>query len=545
MLVRTKIFLCVGTLTAVIVACAGLLLWNADRSTYNHLRMQLAYEELGGYLQLSGEVFRTFKQVRRDLMDGSEGLAFSLDDAERQIEAIIAEIFADEAAEVEVGPRPNEDVRDISRIEALRQELARAFDDIRETKRLLAAGRSEEARALLDTSLETRIDGRVNQLIEMALADERREVAAASNEIELVNRIGFWAAVAATMLGLALTALVVFTLVLRLRTSLVNLERGAELFTAGRLTHEIPVSGRDEFAVLSQRFNTMARELRQQHEALEEARASLEIRVGERTEALRAANAELERRDANRRQFFADIGHELRTPITAVRGEAEIALRARQDYQATYRSALSQIIDIADQLTRFVNDIFLVAREQAGVLDLRRDTIDLKQAVCAGIEHMHSAIDAGQVSLTTAFDGDPAMIEGDEQRLGQLVRILLSNAIQHSPPGVRIHIALHRTEAGWELCVEDNGPGIPESEVNRVFDRFYRGDAGADRWESGGTGLGLPIARSLVNAHGGRIWIEGGRADGTAVRAVFPALDDTCQPASVKDLDRRSGEVTA
>lgn len=543
MQVRTKIFLCVSTLAAVIVACAGVLLWNADRSTYNHLRMRLAYEELGGYLQLSGEVFRTFKQVRRDLMNG-DGLTFSLDDSERRVAAIIDAIVVDEAAEVEVGARDGEEMHDISRIEALRQEIGQAFDDIRETRRMLAVGQSEAARAFLDRSLETRIDGRINQLIETALADERLELLAASEEIDLVNRVGLWAAVAATVLGLALTGLVIFTLMLRLRTSLVNLERGAELFAAGRLAHEIPVTGRDEFALLSQRFNMMARELRQQHEALEEARASLEHRVAERTEALRAANAELQRRDSNRRQFFADIGHELRTPITAVRGEAEIALRARQDRQETYRAALSQIIGIADQLTRFVNDIFLVAREQAGVLDLRRDVIDLKKAVCAGIEHMHSAIDSGQASLTTAFDDSQALIEGDGQRLGQLVRILLSNAIQHSQAGVEIRVGLHRTEAGWELCVEDNGPGICDGDVNRVFERFYRGGS-TDRSPSGGTGLGLPIARSLVNAHGGRIWIDAVRPEGTAVRAVFPALDDSCQAAPVNGSEPESGGATA
>ncbi len=545
MLVRTKILLCVGILASVIVACAAMLLWNADRSTYNHLRMRLAYEELGGYLQLSGEVFRTFKQIRRDLMHGGGKLTFSLDDAQSEVETIIAEIAADEAAEVAVGARENEDMGDVSRTQALRQELIRAFDDIRETERMLADGRFADARAFLDASLENRIDGRVNFMIEVALADERSELQTASAEIEWVNQVGLWAAVAATATGLALTGLVVVTLVLRLRTGLVNLEQGAALFATGQLTHEIPVSGNDEFAVLSQRFNTMARELRQQHEALEEARASLEVRVAERTVALRVANNELQRRDANRRQFFADIGHELRTPITAVRGEAEIALRTRQDHQETYRAALSQIIGIADQLTRFVNDIFLVAREQAGVLDLRREVTDLKKAVCAGVEQMNSAIDGGQASLTTAFEDSQALIEGDVQRLGQLVRILLSNAIQHSHAGVRIHVRLHRTEAGWELCVEDDGPGIPDSEVNRVFERFYRAATVPDPSSTGGTGLGLPIARSLVNAHGGRIWIDSGRRQGTAVRAVFPALDESCLSAPVNDSMPEKGGATA
>ena len=432
----------------------------------------------------------------------------------------------------------------VARIEALRLELEEAFADIRETERLFAAGEGEAARAFLGTSLQTRIDGRINGMIEAALADERSELAEALEEIEVVNRIGVWAAVAATVIGLILTGVVIFMLVLRLRTSLVNLESGAEIFAAGQLDHEIPVSGDDEFAVLAGRFNGMARQLLRQREALEEARATLEQRVAERTEALRAANAELERRDAMRRRFFADIGHELRTPITAVRGEAEVALRAKQDQQEIYHSALDRIVDIADQLTRFVNDIFLIAREQAGVLDLRSDVIDLKQAVCAGVEHMRTMIDQHDVTVTTELGEDPVLIEGDAQRLGQLIRILLSNAIRHAPSGVQILVVLRRVKGGWELSVEDDGPGIPESEIHRVFERYYRGGASAVPADQGGTGLGLPIAKSLVQAHGGRIWIDPDFGSGTAVRAVLPALEDQGPPEACDDPERALQEAT-
>lgn len=527
MQVRTKITLCVSTLAAVIVACAGLLLWNTQRSTYNHQRSSLAYQELAGYLQFSGDMFRTFKQVRRDLMDGDGVLTFDLDDAERRLFAIVEDVRAKESMEFEiVGLRANETAEDLDRISALHEELARAFEDVRKGERMLSDGDETEARAFVGATLTGRVDGRISQLIEAAVEDERGELAQALAEIELVNRVAFWAAIAATTTGLILSGLVIYLLLLRLRTNLRNLESGAEIFGAGRLDHRIPVHGDDEFAKLSHRFNAMAYQLRDQRQALEDARISLEHRVGERTEELRAANAELERRDEMRRQFFADIGHELRTPITAVRGEAEVALRTRVDHLEIYRSALDRIVEISDQLTRFVNDIFLIARAQAGVADMRRAEIDLNEVVTMAIGQLRTVIDEYDAELKLEVPKTGALVEGDIQRLCQLLQILVSNAIKHSPRGVQITIALQAVQGEWELSVVDNGPGIPAGEIPHVFDRFYRGAASAGRERVQGTGLGLPIAKSIAQAHGGRIRIDPDRKHGAAVHIFLPASQE-------------------
>lgn len=521
MQVRTKIALSVSTLAIVIVACAGLLLWNTDRATYNHKRTSLAYEELAGYLRLSGEVFRTFKQVRRDLIDGSGELAVDIDETELRISGILDEIRKHETEEMRVGWRPDETGDDLPRIEILRDTLAGVFQDVRDSQRLLTAGRRDQAHVLLARSLEEQIDGRVNTIIEAALADERGELAQALREIEEVNRIAIGAALFATISGIALTALVIFILVIRLRDSLANLQAGAEVFASGRLDHAIPISGDDEFAMLAGRFNMMATQLRQKHNALEDARALLEKRVEERTEEVRSVNDELKSRDANRRQFFADIGHELRTPITAIRGEAEVALRSRRDREESFRTALDRIVGITDDLTRFVNDIFLIAREQAGVLDLRKDAIDLIEAVGTAVEQLRTTGEPKGIDISKRFECAPMLIDGDLQRIGQLVRILVTNAIQHSPPGTNVTVMLRAAGTGWELAVLDNGPGINVEDEHRVFERFYRGGRASEGDPSANAGLGLPIAKSLVQAHGGRIWIDQSHTEGTAIRAWF------------------------
>ena len=545
MRVRTKITLCVTTLAAVIFACAALLLWNTDRSTYNHKRSILAFNELAHYLELSSEVVRTFRLVRREMMDGNGKLTFDLDGAASNINMVIDKIDQDTLEEANVGVRRTENQSDVTRANALRREINLAFDDVRRAEQLMAAGRDTDAQILLNRNLGARVDIVINRIIEVALADERTELADALNEIESINEIAVWAAAAATIAGLILTALMIFIFALRLRNSLINLEAGAEIFAAGNLSHEIPVHGYDEFAALSRRLNEMARQLSKQRIELEDARTSLERHVAERTGELMTANAELERRDATRRQFFADIGHELRTPITAARGEAEVALRTRQNHRETYKSALTRIVDISDQLTRFVNDVFLIAREQAGVADMRNDEVDLKEVVMSAITQMHALINRHGVTLTTEMTDDPTRIEGDTQRLCQLVHVLLSNAIQHSPAGVAVEISVRRDGEFCELNVRDNGSGIPDSEIGQVFDRFYRGNSSADNDRIQGTGLGLPIARSIVQAHGGRVWIDPDYHKGTSVLAVFPILDDEPKDGLMPETDTPATRVVA
>ncbi len=525
MQIRTKLVMSVSTLAAVVVACSVLLLWNTYSATYNQKRTSLAYEELTGYLSLSSEVLGTFKRVRRDLLNEGKSLTFNLGEAQARVSKIVADITETTINEDQVGLRAGEVDEDRQRAMDLAKELENAFADVRQTELLIKNGRLAEAREFLDNSLKVRLDGAVTGYINDAVEDERMELDDALREIEYYNTVAYWAALLASLIGALVAGWAMYALALRMSSGLRNLEDGAELFASGKLDHTIPITGRDEFAKLSGRFNAMAGQLKTQRTALEEARDQLEQRVMERTDELQVANDELRRRDETRRQFFADIGHELRTPITAVRGEAEVALRARRKQRETYHSALSRIIAISDQLTRFVNDIFLIAREQAGVVDMRHNEIDLRAPVIAAAEQLHSKFEQDRCRLAMELGEEVATVEGDAQRLCQLMLILMSNAIEHSSDGVSIRVVLERRQDEWRLSVEDDGPGISDEDASHAFERFYRGaeEAGADQRRN--TGLGLPIARSITNAHGGRIWIDSGFKDGTAIRMAFPVVD--------------------
>lgn len=540
MQVRTRLALSVSTLAFVIMACVVLLLWTAQRSAYNHQSSSHAYEELGAYLQLTGEVFRTFNQVRSDLIRKDGALTFDIESAKTRLDALISEIWNLQLEEFQKGFQLGDNSLETSRLESIRKHLSAVFQDIEQALQLIESGEVEEAHALLNKSLQVRIDAQVDRLVKIAVADERGELSDALSEIEWINHFVLWASVSAGIIGLTLTALVIYTLASGLGAGLRHLEVGAETFAVGDLRHRIPVDGGNEFAKLAHGFNTMARQLLDQREAIEQARNSLERRVEERTEELHAANTELRRHDQSRRQFFADIGHELRSPITAVRGEAEVALRARADARDVYRGALSRIVNISDQLTRFVNDIFLIAREQAGVADMRRSIIDLKLPICDAADQMRTVLAEQDANLITSLPDEEALIEGDDQRLCQLVQVLVTNAVQHSHPGVTIRISVQRNASEWSFRVEDDGPGIPAEHAVHAFERFYRGDGISDKGHMRNTGLGLPIARSIANAHGGRIWIDTAYRNGTAICVALPDIGEQLDAESEAIEDQRA-----
>ncbi|WP_350333673.1 sensor histidine kinase [Coralliovum pocilloporae] len=529
---RAKLTVCIASLTGIVIFCTSLLVWHTYSTSYNDKRTDLAYRELAGYLQLSSQTFRAFKQIRRDLMFDEREISFDLNKLEKSIFYTVGQIETEATAEAEVGLREDEDDDDVERIDILSQELKAAFTDVRTALAMIASGQEAEGREFLSTSLKQRVDGTIDKTFQSAIADEKNEVATALAEIEQINRIEFWVAIGAATLAFLFAGIALYVIAYPVSIGFSHLKNGARLFASGRLDHRIPITGNDELATLSKRYNTMAQQLQDQRAELEYARASLEHRVTERTEQLRIANDRLKRRDSMRTLLFADIGHELRTPITAVRGEAEVALRTRKNQRDAYRAALERIIAATDQLTRFINDIFLIARQEAGVLDMRQSRLNLKIPIRSAIEQTHACAVENMAAIYTNLPECEAQIKGDAQRICQFIQILIGNSIHHSPDPVNITVSLQQEKGNWLLSVEDDGPGISAEQTDQVFERYYRGPTQGEGKSAHGTGLGLPIAKSIVEAHGGRIWISKRQTTGMRVTAAFPAF--TADPAHAR-----------
>ena len=219
------------------------------------------------------------------------------------------------------------------------------------------------------------------------------------------------------------------------------------------------------------------------------------------------------------RQFSADASHELQTPLTILKGELEVALRSPrspEEYQRTLGSALEEI----DRMARLVEGLLLLARADAGVLRMDRGEVDLAQLV----EEVHGQAsvlaDARGVSLRLDAAG-PILIHGDRERIMGLVLNLVDNGIKYTRPGGQVTISV-RHEGEWATVrVADTGIGLSPEEQAQIFQRFYRADEGRGLGQ-GGAGLGLCIAQSIAEAHGGSIQVEGRPGQGSTFTVFLP-----------------------
>jgi two-component system phosphate regulon sensor histidine kinase PhoR len=229
---------------------------------------------------------------------------------------------------------------------------------------------------------------------------------------------------------------------------------------------------------------------------------------------------DLRRADQVRRDFVANVSHELRTPLTAIRGYVE-ALIDSPPAREESRRFLGIIARHAFRMERLVSDLLRLARLDAGQETLERVACSV-QAIVAAVDHdMRAQLDRRRQQIVTAIAADADTVHGDPPKLQDVLRNLIENASNYSPEGAIIDVASHRRGAETEITVADRGPGIPDADLSRIFERFYRVDRSRTR-DPGGTGLGLSIVRHLVELHGGRVRAINREGGGTIVSVTLP-----------------------
>jgi signal transduction histidine kinase len=254
----------------------------------------------------------------------------------------------------------------------------------------------------------------------------------------------------------------------------------------GDLSQRIPVASDDELGEMAAAFNTMAAELERQHEL--------------------------------RHRAMADIAHELRTPLSVLQVQLE---SIEDNLTEPTPEVIAGLRDDLAHLSRLVEDLRTLTLADAGELRVEAEPVEMRGLVRDVVERLQVTARAGEVRLTTQLPGDGLYVTGDAQRLTQVLLNLLSNALQHTPPGGRVIVSVRQVESEVHVAVQDTGEGISPDDLSHVFERFYRADRARSR-DVGGSGLGLSIAKSLIEAQGGTITVESQVGRGSVFTVTLP-----------------------
>ncbi|MFA5923959.1 MAG: ATP-binding protein [Methylococcaceae bacterium] len=520
-------------LAVVIVVSFGFVLflgielyWGSNQVARYFQRSQTAYEAFDQYERLSQEAYRHFKQRMDRLITANPTAETGVESSKQRLYEAMQKLRYT-AVKTPVTERPTEDWPDkpaelerVAHFTAFLDASEYRFDEV---ERLHQQGKLEMAMQALSKFSEEEIDGKFQPLIDAAINAEREKAGKAQQELEDLVAQSRWIAILASLTA-AMFSLTSGVLLLRgFRKPIEALMKGTGEIASGNLDYRIALDTRDEFAYLASHFNQMAHELEFQQNKLREGRAVLEKRVAERTFELHRVNEELQCMDNARREFLADISHELRTPITVIRGEAEVTLRGQERNAEEYKDALQHIVELSMQLGTYVNDLLFLARAETANLQFEWDSLDLTELVASTVEDFQVMSEENSISVSLNAPVEPVWVYGDKQRLRQVLFILGDNACRYSNPGGHIAVALWLD--GNQACfsLTDQGIGIPTRDLKRIFNRHYRSQ-NARLIRDDGTGLGLPMAKSILKAHGGEITVTSTENSGSTFTVTLPLI---------------------
>jgi two-component system, OmpR family, sensor histidine kinase BaeS len=305
--------------------------------------------------------------------------------------------------------------------------------------------------------------------------------------------------VAAGLIAGLTGALLLFSgLIASMRRPLEELVDASGRLAAGDRTARVEVGGLSETAALGAAFNEMADEL--------EREASQRDQL-----------------DRLKDEFVLTASHELRSPLTSVLGFAELLMLERDSLTPKQVETVEVILDNCRHLVRLLNDLLDLARSDAGRLTIRPQPTDVSALVDDAVRTMRARTERAGQSLTERVEPGLPRVGVEPDRIRQILLNLLTNAHEYAPEGSSIVVEARAVGAEVEIAVSDDGPGIPPEQLEHVFERFTRGDAGLTQ-RVGGTGLGLAISKSLVEAHGGTIAARSTVGAGSTFSFRLPAL---------------------
>jgi signal transduction histidine kinase len=500
------------------------LYWGSNQVARHFQRSQLAYEAFDQYERLSQEAYRHFKQRMDSLITANPTAKAGVESSRQRLFLAMqdlrntAVISSDTNSQTEDPPDNSAELERVAHFSVFLEASDYRFNEV---EHLRQQGKYELAVQALSKFSEEEIDGKFQPLIDTAINAEREKAGIAQKELEDLVAQSRWIAILASLSAAVFSLSSGLFLLNGVRKPIEALMKGTDELASGNLEYRIKLENRNEFSYLASHFNQMAQELTVQQNKLREGREQLEKKVVERTFELHHLNEELKRMDIARMEFLADISHELRTPITVIRGEAEVTLRGKEREAEEYKDTLQRIVELTMQLGKYVNDLLFLARADTDNLQFESDKVNLVDLVVSAVEDFEVMAEEKAISVILDAPTEPIWVQADKQRLRQILFILGENACRYSNHGGRITVSLHADLYEASFSLTDQGIGIPTQDLEKIFDRHFR-SKNARSSSDDGSGLGLPMAKSIMEALNGRINVTSIENSGSTFTVTLP-----------------------
>jgi len=510
---KHKLFL-FGFISAavLIIALSGVAV--SAHITKENLRQSVTAQTLlSEHQMLSSISYRLFKQLTDELIFGQNANQALVRNKRQMIEESLRVIRDLEVQQrEELGPGITQgSVEDTDELEHLIEEIITEFNNVIALNDQTPLSQQDRLQQLLEYT----IDNKFREAINAAVSRQSRMVSVTNARIDALNTAIVWFSV---ILCLLVGPFIVFGCIWlfnQLYQPLAVIQSGTQVIASGNYSFRLPENLDQEFNSLVQSLNQMAQQLAEHEQQQDQMRSQLQYEVDQRTSELTEANRQLTLIDTRRKQFIADISHELRTPLTIIRGEAQVTLRQQSPVMDDYQSALQTVLDQVVGLSTLVNDLLLLARAETDQLRLSPEHMSLNNMVENQLNQWRRKSPLREFRLSQP-DTD-MVIQADEQRLKQILTILLDNATRYSPADSPIDVKIEQQSDRVSISIRDYGDGISPSDIQYIFERFVR-----FRPRTEGSGLGLSIARLLTEAHHGEIRVDSEPGSGSVFTVILP-----------------------
>lgn len=494
------------------LSCAAV---SAHITRTNLEQSSIAQTLLSEHLQLSSTSYRLFKQLTDELIFGQNANQAEVRNKQQLIEQSVAKIRQLELDQREaLGEASTQgSVEDTDALKNLIDQIIAEFKTIVSSNDTAPLSQQNRVRRLLEVT----IDNQFREAINAAVMRQGRVVAATNARIDTLNTTIMWFTASLGLLACPFIFFGCYWLFNQLYHPLNTIRSGTEAIAAGNYQYRIPDGLDQEFQDIVAVLNHMAVRLAEHETNESQLRRHLEFEVAQRTRELTEANRQLTLLDSRRRQFIADVSHELRTPLTIIRGEAQVTLRHNQADIVAYQDSMKAILQQAVNLSRLVDDLLLLARAEMSELKL-----ELRNMLCGELieelspqwQRLHPERQLRIIASETLKNHSVWI---DPHRFSQACAILIDNAAKYSAQDKPIEIQAHCQDSAMRLSVSDWGEGISPTDLQHIFERFVRFNPRGE-----GMGLGLAIARAIMDAHDGDISVESTPGLGSVFTLTVP-----------------------